>query len=340
VTSHLGALKLGWASKKGITNGSLEFDKQSGPTYRFIMGVPGQSLAIQTAKRVGVATNIVQRALNYLSPELRQYQSSLEDIEKMKNEVLKLQDLLNSEIKKAAAEKSKYTKMVAQFEAEKENRLDKEVRQAAKKIDDLIQESKVKDVFRKHEDLQKIKYELPKIIKQSDKESSTQTSQRLQILSAEDFAKAFPPGSAVHISSLGRDGIVQGVPNSKGEVPVLSNSMRLLLLWHDLKPAVQSQNPTQNILRKTGRFAYSPADSDRVVDLRGLTSEDAISQLEIQLDAASLGSEDRIKVIHGHGTDALKRSIRSYLSRSVYVKKWAAGNADTGGDGVTWVELK
>ena len=50
-------------------------------------------------------------------------------------------------------------------------------------------------------------------------------------------------------------------------------------------------------------------------------------------------NEDRLKIIHGHGTESLKKAIRTYLSRSIYVKKWKAGSAETGGDGVTWVEL-
>jgi DNA mismatch repair protein MutS2 len=68
--------------------------------------------------------------------------------------------------------------------------------------------------------------------------------------------------------------------------------------------------------------------------------EEALRLLDTQLDTAALGSESRIKVVHGHGTDALKKGIRAYLSRSVYVKKWKAGTPESGGDGVTWVELR
>jgi DNA mismatch repair protein MutS2 len=79
--------------------------------------------------------------------------------------------------------------------------------------------------------------------------------------------------------------------------------------------------------------------TDRVLDLRGKTVDDAVSELEVALDLATAQSEDRLKIIHGHGTETLKKSIRTYLSRSVYVKKWKAGSKETGGDGVTWVEL-
>ena len=97
---------------------------------------------------------------------------------------------------------------------------------------------------------------------------------------------------------------------------------------------------TSRLKKLSTSAKFTQAEDDRIVDLRGLSSDDAISQLEIQLDTASLGGEDRVKIVHGHGTDALKRAVRSYLSRSVYVKKWLAGTAETGGDGITWAELK
>jgi DNA mismatch repair protein MutS2 len=78
---------------------------------------------------------------------------------------------------------------------------------------------------------------------------------------------------------------------------------------------------------------------DREIDLRGQRVEDAIEQLESELDNAVRNKEERVKIIHGHGTEALKKAVRSYFSRSTYVKKWRAGDPNTGGDGITWVEL-
>jgi DNA mismatch repair protein MutS2 len=338
ITSHLGALKHGWKPESGVINGSLDFDKSSGPTYRFIMGVPGQSLAIQTAKRAGISPTIIQGAITNMSPESRKFEDSIEEVERMKQDVLKLQDLLNKELKQTTKEKDRYAEMIEEFNAQRESRLDKEVKAANQKLDEMIKETHAKNIFRRHESLEKIKFELPTVIKASSSTAGLKKSGG-PLTSADDFEKSFPAGSSVHIPSLGRDGIVQGRPNSKGEVPVLSNSMRMTIPWQSLQPSRQSQNPTQRVLRQSGHFGHSPADEDRVVDLRGLTSEDAISQLEIQLDTASLGQEDRVKIVHGHGTDALKRAIRSYLSRSVYVKKWHAGTPESGGDGITWIEL-
>jgi DNA mismatch repair protein MutS2 len=121
----------------------------------------------------------------------------------------------------------------------------------------------------------------------------------------------------------------------------LSQSMRFLIAWSDLRGAdVIAANPTKDIIRRTQNVSFLPQDDDRTIDVRGLNSDEAISKLETELDSASIQQEDRVKIIHGHGADILKKAVRSYLSRSVYVKKWQAGNKDSGGDGITWAEIK
>jgi DNA mismatch repair protein MutS2 len=336
ITSHLGPLKLGWTADTGVVNGSLEYDAKSGkPTYMFLMGVPGQSLALQTARRVGVNPAIIDRALDFLSPEVKRYHSGLEEVEKMKEELRALRESASADIKEAKAEKSRYAALVQKFERDKEKMLDQSVKRAEKKIETLIEHSKVEDVFRRHERLEQIKQSMPEVIKASAQPKAAAP----KIETAEDFARAFPPGSKVFAPSIGRDGVIQSQPNSKGEVAILSNSMRLMVPWNQIRPPQQAVNPTAEIVRRAGEVT-SPLDQDRNVDLRGLSSDEAIRHLEDQLDTATLNQESRIKVVHGHGTDALKKSIRNYLSRSIYVKKWKAGTPETGGDGVTWVEVK
>ena len=73
--------------------------------------------------------------------------------------------------------------------------------------------------------------------------------------------------------------------------------------------------------------------------MRGLSVENAIEMLEKKIDEALLKEMDRIKIVHGHGGEVLKRAIRAYLSKSLHVKKWTASSREMGGDGVTWVEL-
>lgn len=336
ITSHLGPLKLGWSADSGVINGSLEYDNKAGtPTYQFLMGVPGQSLALKTARRVGVSPKIIDLALESLNPNVKQYHLGLQEVESMKAELLAVREELHRETKEARSQKSKYLALMQKFDRDKEKMLEQALRRAEKKIDTLIEHSKVDDVFKRFERLEKIKSDLPEVVKHSPK-----TVSQVRIESIDDFMKAYPPGSKVFAPTIGRDAVIQGKPNAKGEVPILSNSMRLMVMWSALKPPNQAVNPTIEVLRRAGETSTS-LDQDRLIDLRGFNVEDAIHELESQLDTASVRDESRIKIVHGHGTtDALKKGVRSYLSRSPYVKKWKAGNSDSGGDGITWVELK
>lgn len=335
ITSHLGPLKLGWQPESGVINGSLEYDSKSGkPTYMFLMGIPGQSLALQTARRVGVDPRVIDEAVNFLSPEVKQYHTGLEEVEKIKEDLRLLKEHVQNESKEAKAEKSRYAALAQKFERDRDKMIEQAVKRAEKKIETMIEHSKVEDVFRRHERLEQIKQSMPEIVKASTVQRPAAT-----VETAEDFARAYPPGSKVFAPSIGRDAVIQGVPNSKGEVPILSGAMRLMVPWAQLKPPHQAVNPTVEVVRRAGEVA-SPLDQDRSVDLRGRSLDEAIRHLEDQLDTAALNQEARIKIVHGHGTDTLKKGLRNYLSRSVYVKKWAAGTPETGGDGVTWVELR
>ncbi len=334
VTSHLGPLKMGWTDEDHVLNGSMEYDTKTGrPSYQFLAGIPGDSLAIQTAKRVGVNPQIVNRALEVLTPATRARLEGLEQIEQLKSDISTLQAHLKGETQKAQALKKKYESLMDQFNRDKEDWLQKTIKKAERKIEEAISQAKVEQTFKRHAALQEIKHQLPEIVK-AKPINMGQTAE-----TAEEFAKRYPIGSKVFVPSLQQDALVQSLPSSKGDVMIMSGSIRLQMHWQDLRPPGKPQNPTAQLVRQHSSFTMALHDEERVIDVRGKTVEDALGDLEISLDKAASQGEDRIKIIHGHGTEALKKAVRSYLSRSVYVKKWKAGSNETGGDGITWVEL-
>jgi DNA mismatch repair protein MutS2 len=340
VTSHLSPLKSGWKSEDAVVNGSLEYDTQTGkPTYQFLHGIPGDSLAILTARRVGVSENVLKKAHEYLSPLAKQKISALTEIENLKKDLSDLQNKYRKDLKALENAKESLAQQMKNFEKSKEIELEKTIQRASKKVDDEIAITLASSALEKHRKLQEIKYNMPEIIR-GPKVEANQNS--VQIKNADDFSARFPPGTKVFVQTLNQDGIIQSTPNTKGEVMILSQSIRLQLHYTELKPAQKSSNPTSQLVTRSGTSyggGTSFLNEDRIVDLRGKTVTVALEDLETALDQAILQKEDRIKLIHGHGTEALKKAIRTFLSRSVYVKKWKAGNSESGGDGVTWVEL-
>lgn len=338
VTSHLGPLKAGWSQDGGVINGSLEYNQNSGtPTYQFFMGIPGQSLAIQTARRVGVAERILNRALDHLSPEMKARQEHLKDLESLKEELNGLRRELFKEMQEAKESKRKYLEMISLFKRERDQWMERAIKKTERKIDEMLDFSQVQNIFQKHERLQEVKLKLPEIIKAPPAGAATN---RKKIETLQEFEKVYPPGSKIFVPSIGGEGLIQGKANAKGEILVLANSMRISIPWAQLRPSQTVSNPTQGALRRASGVQVTMTGSERTIDLRGKSQDDAMTLLEGQLDAAALNGENRIKIVHGHGTEVLKRAVRTHLSRSMYVKKWRAAGPETGGDGVTWAELK
>jgi DNA mismatch repair protein MutS2 len=332
ITSHLGPLKQGWDNHRSVISASMEYDEKSHKsTYELVLGLHGRSFAIKTAKVVGVPESIVNRAISFLDPEVRKREMALDEIETIRQETVELRSQLRQEQLAAQADRNRYREMIEKFKFERDEWMKKAIQKAQDKIDEAVrlgQRDKLQIDFRS------FKAEMPQVIK------STGNIRRKKARSIAEFQEMHPPGSKVFVNSLSQTAIVQSLPNGKGEVTILSNSMRLSVNWEDIEAlatdAVASA-PTSKRSSFVDRVLVG--GGTRTVDVRGQNVEEALSELEIALDQATLKSEDRIKIIHGHGTEVLKKAIRSYLSRSVYVKKWVAGDKETESDGITWVEL-
>lgn len=336
ITSHLGPLKSGWDKSSKIVNGSMNYDTDSGrATYEFIRGVPGRSLAFATAKKIGILDSVYNRAKLFLSPEGQKRLQSIEELEKMKDEISSLKKSLREEIAQSQKKQLELDRALLLFQKEKDEKMRKEIQESLEKIKEELKRGQVKNLFENHERRQQISVDFPEVVKYT---SQNQQSVEKTYDSLQSFYKAFPSGSVVFVTSLNQDGIVQGEPNSKGELPILSGSMRLFVDWQQLRPPKKTQNPlkTKNN-QKSAEIVYDIKKDE--VDLRGMSINEAIEKLETVLDRAQSQQMERVKIIHGHGSDSLKKSVRSHLSRSVYVSRWQASGPNEGGDGVTMAFL-
>jgi DNA mismatch repair protein MutS2 len=75
------------------------------------------------------------------------------------------------------------------------------------------------------------------------------------------------------------------------------------------------------------------------LDLRGARVDEALDSLERYLDDAALAGLDKVTVIHGHGTGALRDAVRDRAAGHPLVKATRAGERGEGGDGATIIQL-
>ena len=75
------------------------------------------------------------------------------------------------------------------------------------------------------------------------------------------------------------------------------------------------------------------------LDLRGARAEEALTVLDRYLNDAAVAGIDRLRVVHGKGTGALRTAVREMLAAHPLVREHAPASQSEGGDGATIVRL-
>jgi DNA mismatch repair protein MutS2 len=102
---------------------------------------------------------------------------------------------------------------------------------------------------------------------------------------------------------------------------------------------VGTTRPAAQTNRMSARIAAAEAPSDEI-NVIGCTVEEAIRRVDKFLDDAALAAKPRVRLIHGHGTGALRRGLREFLAGHPHVQRFADEEPERGGSAVTVVELR
>jgi DNA mismatch repair protein MutS2 len=76
------------------------------------------------------------------------------------------------------------------------------------------------------------------------------------------------------------------------------------------------------------------------LNLIGKTTDEAVDLTDKFLDAAFLNGLNEVRIIHGHGTGALRKALTEFLREHPHVARFAPAPQDKGGSGAMQVELK
>jgi DNA mismatch repair protein MutS2 len=85
--------------------------------------------------------------------------------------------------------------------------------------------------------------------------------------------------------------------------------------------------------------AGKPAAAEEI-NVIGCTVEEASARVDKFLDDAALAGLPRLRIIHGHGTGALRRGLAEFLATHPQVERISAEDPERGGSAITVVELK
>jgi DNA mismatch repair protein MutS2 len=171
-------------------------------------------------------------------------------------------------------------------------------------------------------------------------------------------ARDFKVGDRVRLLSFGSIGTIDQLKNDEANVRVGSLHLRervsnLELIDEDGEPARGSsptvregsleelrRRATTTELHLHSRESESKFKTSSELNLIGKTTDEAADLVDKFLDQAFLNGQTEVRIIHGHGTGALRKAVAELLGDHPHVARFAAAPQDQGGSGATIVELK
>lgn len=339
-TTHYSELKQYALTNDNIENASVDFNVQTlKPTYKLSIGIPGKSNAFEISKRLGLDDGVINNAKKFLTSENIKFEDILKNIEENK---VKSQEE-NTKVKQLRLEleenKRIYEDKIKKLEESKNKLVSKAksdakaiVEKAKKESEEIILELRK---LKEEEDISKINKEIEekrKKLSEKNKELAPKLSYKV---SKKTTQENFKSGDNVLILNLDKEGYIEEVYPNKKEALVQAGIMKVNIHFSQLKKIEKKQDEKITKIIKSRSKQISSE-----LDLRGMTLEEAIIDVDKYLDDAFLSNLNQVTIIHGIGSGVLKMGIKQILKRHKHVKSFREGKYGEGGQGVTVVEIK
>ena len=328
-TAHLITVAAHLESVPGAINAAMGYDEGSGrPTYRLHLGVPGRSRGLAIASSCGVPAPVLARAREMLSRSFLAIDGYLERLQVERGRF--------AQERERAVELQREAELALQrTELERERLVDEQAK-VGRRLDDerdaLRRRAKEQLAAALAElELARSRGEFPgkkrlAAVRRTALDLSPE--ERLPLRPAEPFAA----GATVRLLGLGSTGQVQRVVG--GRVEVLVNGKRLWVEAGACEPVAPApERPAGEVVLEVGE---APAAELKLI---GMTQEAAREEVEQFLDRALVSGVGHVRIVHGHGTGALRRVVREVLSHHPAVARFAHPPQFRGGTGVTEAEL-
>ncbi len=346
-TTHYAELKVYATTAPGVMNASCEFDVETlRPTYRLLMGIPGKSNAFEISRRLGLPEEIIQDAGGRMDSEQAEFEQVLALLQTERKKLEQAQEETESLRMQARADADS----AAQLRAKAEEERNKAGVNARREADRLLREARrvSEETFEELNELRKAAVKAENV--QQVNEAKVQLVRRLneaqdQLGTGQEeeedntpLARPLKPGDTVILKKLGTPATVLTV-GADGALTLQAGILRVTAKTEEVKLAESASPDKKKFLRETESKLRNLSVSPEV-DLRGLTGEEALLMLERYLDSARMAKLNTVRIIHGKGTGALRKTVQDYLRRSGDVRSFRIGRYGEGEDGVTIAEIK
>ena len=344
-TTHYSELKVFAHSTPFISNASVEFDIETlSPTYKLSIGLPGRSNAFAIARRLGLSSAIVAQAEALVSPHSLEVEAMLAEIKHAREAALIAASEAKTAQKQAEALNADLRYRLSKAEEARREILAEARRQAQAELEATTAEltelrERLAGASREGAPTSGLSRHQAWLA-----EAEALLAQRAQQVRPLPAAQASTPlmvdgpvqiGDRVWVPSLQALAQVVGVGQDDVEVNVGSFRLRLAQGRVELR----ERGEQQAVQNQSGGAVPRPPSPGMELDLRGLTVDDTLAELDRYLDTAYLAGLPFVRIIHGKGTGALRQAVRNELGSHPLIGSFRPGDSSEGGEGVTVAKL-
>lgn len=348
-TSHHGVLKQYAYSNHGVLNASMEFDEKTmEPTFKVINGLPGESHAIDTAKRMGLPKAVTSNAMKYMGQEAVKISSIIKGLEAKRKEADdKLNDInrrlkgienkerhLANEQRRIDAYENKLKKyMLSDF--------DEHLKASRKELENTVREVREGELTK--EKITKVKTAISNLQKERDV-LENEISQRDKKLFESDLKEMRESSDNVELK-VGMD-VWCGKNKREGTIVRKEKDGMWQVAIGPMKFTFKETELTVPVRLKQTNATYSFEGSSSApkpklnLDLRGFRLQEALDAIEDEIEACCVHGIRNFSIIHGYGDGILSTGIHNFLRMKANVEDYKFALPDDGGQGKTYVRLK
>ena len=354
-TTHHDRLKTYASTTPGVLNAAVEFDEVNlRPTYRLMVGVPGGSSGIDIARRLGLPEQVIDKARAQLSPEAREaagliayLHRSRDELEALKREAVRAAQELAEEKKRLQTEwTDRQRARLKELEQQFAQTIEKHEKEVARAIE-AVKERELRAQLEKqtHRKLAKARSE-------AREEADAATVAHLADSQADLGIAAAQPPKPVTQSDLvpGARVRVRGLPapvtlrrRDSDSAEVEAGPLRMKVAIADITAIVGEDAANKRAFPASGvtvRTQPLEESAGKEINVIGCTVEEAVRRVDKFLDQAALAGPAQVRIIHGHGTGALRRGLAEFLKKHPLVESIHSETEDRGGAAITIVEMK
>lgn len=362
ITTHYTNLKHFATETEGIVNGAMLYDRHlMQPLFRLEIGNPGSSFAIEIARKIGLPESVIAEAsekvgadyinmdkyLQDIARDKRYWETKRQNIRQKEKRIEELEAKYESELSAINAQRKE---VVRQAKSESKQMLEQAnamIENTIRKIKEAqAEKEKTKEIRKEFERFKSensddanvpensIDKKIAKLKEKQRQKGQGPQSKELAALKIGDNVRIKGQNGAGEIIELqGKNAVVAfGMLKTSVKVDKLERVSKTQIKKEMKRSSFVSVDTTEGIRQRSLNFK-------REIDVRGMRGDEALQAVQYFVDDALILNVDRIRILHGTGTGALRQIIREYLNTVHGVSSFHDEHVQFGGAGITVVEF-